>query len=174
MLEKISKYYPPWIEFIMIGMVIFAFYYAGLNYSSLPEMIPQHFGVSGVPDAWTKKSYWSVFILPVITAVVYLGMFFTNVFIIHCDDPRKVINIPKKRKEQLGTEGLEAIRIVSVRGLLLINFLCTAMLTYLSYASINTGLGLQKGLGPVMWFFLVALILSSIWLTLKVSTIQSK
>jgi len=43
---------------------LLALAYAGVSYSSLPERIPTHFGLSGAPDGWSAKSLGSVLLLP--------------------------------------------------------------------------------------------------------------
>lgn len=40
-------------------------------YPSLPATLPTHWGVSGRPDAFSPKGFWSVFLLPVIALAVY-------------------------------------------------------------------------------------------------------
>jgi uncharacterized membrane protein len=35
-------------------------------YHQLPASIPVHFGPNAVPDGWVDKSYWSVFLIPLL------------------------------------------------------------------------------------------------------------
>lgn len=41
-------------------------------WNKLPETIPSHFSFSGVPDKWSSKS--SLFLLPIITTVLYISL----------------------------------------------------------------------------------------------------
>ena len=47
---------------------------AVLAWSSLPERIPTHFDAGGVPDAWSAKSFWSWFTVPLIAVFTVLVM----------------------------------------------------------------------------------------------------
>lgn len=41
-------------------------------YSSLPTLIPTHFGFSGAPDAWTPKNPITAFLLPLIGLLIFM------------------------------------------------------------------------------------------------------
>lgn len=44
---------------------------AAILYPSLPERFPTHWGISGAPDAWSSKSFGSVFFMPMMALGVY-------------------------------------------------------------------------------------------------------
>ncbi len=73
-------------------VIIWAFGEGVALWGHLPEEIPTHFGLSGKPDAWSSKSIFSVFMLP-ITATVLLLLF--AVFVSVRFNPR-YINVPRK------------------------------------------------------------------------------
>ncbi len=53
-------------------LIVAAMFVAGaVLYPSLPSPIPTHWGISGAPDAFSAKSFGSVFLLPLIAAGVY-------------------------------------------------------------------------------------------------------
>lgn len=57
---------------LMVGFAIWA-------WSHLPDQVPTHFSISGHPDAWSQKTLYSWFSLPVvgIGLVTFLGFFRT-------------------------------------------------------------------------------------------------
>lgn len=57
---------------LLLGLVVFAVW----AYPQLPERIPTHFGVRGVPDAWSRKTPASWFLLPGIAVLMTLLMEF--------------------------------------------------------------------------------------------------
>lgn len=52
----------------LLFMIVMLAYY----WSSLPERIPSHFGISGQPDAWNGKGL--LLVLPSISAGLYIGL----------------------------------------------------------------------------------------------------
>jgi uncharacterized membrane protein len=53
-------------------LIVAAMFVAGaLLYPSLPSPIPTHWGISGAADAFSPKSFWSVFMEPVIALGIY-------------------------------------------------------------------------------------------------------
>ncbi len=52
------------IVLLMIAPPIILTYY----YPALPERVPVHWGLNGQPDVWARKSFSTVFFLPVLTA----------------------------------------------------------------------------------------------------------
>lgn len=55
---------------ITVGLIIYTF----MKYPQMPDMIPTHWGPSGQPDAFSKKTYFSVISMPLILLVMQ-GMF---------------------------------------------------------------------------------------------------
>ncbi|WP_391206312.1 DUF1648 domain-containing protein [Psychrobacillus sp. L4] len=55
---------------ITVGLIIYTF----MKYAQMPDMIPTHWGPSGQPDAFSKKTYFSVISMPIILLVMQ-GMF---------------------------------------------------------------------------------------------------
>lgn len=48
------------------AVLIMAFLAGALQYGSIPDPLPTHWGPSGAPDAFAPKGFWTVFALPVI------------------------------------------------------------------------------------------------------------
>ncbi len=168
MFNKIKTYYPPCLELIPIILLVFAFTYTAEYYPLLPEQVPTHFGLYGTPDAWSEKGLWAVYVMPLIGAIVWLSMILINwFFIIWPEDPGRYINLPRRQKEKLGLERLEAIRTTTARGMMLLNFTLAAMIAAFQYGSINIALGRQQSLGLTAAVFTAAILIEAIGLTVK-------
>ncbi|KUG02645.1 hypothetical protein ASZ90_020013 [hydrocarbon metagenome] len=168
MWNRIEPFYPPWLELIPMILLLFAFTYTFEYYPLLPEQVPTHFGLTGAPDTWAAKGFWSVFVLPLVGAMVWLSMLLINYFlIIRPDDPGRFINLPRQHKEKLGREQLEYIRTTTARGMMLLNLTLAAMIATFQYGSIKTALGHQEGLGMIALVFAAAILIESIGLSIK-------
>ncbi len=174
MWEKISRFYPPWLDVIGLLCLGFIWFYTAARYGLMAEQIPTHFGISGNPDAWSSKSFASVFMLLVIGTIVWLSMFLTNYFlIIKPQDPRKYINIPGAKKDALDKEQIEAIRTVTVQGMALINLTVVLMFVVIQYGMVNSALGIQNGLGWGVSVLVGILLIETGWLTWKTYSLSS-
>lgn len=166
MLEKIGRFYPPWMELIPAMLLIFAVCYSYANYPLLSDQVPTHFGIAGTPDAWAPKGFASVYMAPVIGIIVWLSMSLMNYFLIMLpEDPGKCINLPQKKKGELGPERMESIRTITARGMFLVNLTVAAMIAALQYSSINTMLGQQNGLGVTAKILTAVIIVEAIGLS---------
>lgn len=173
MWEKISRFYPPWLDVICIACFGFIWVYTSARYGLMPEQIPTHFGLSGLPDDWSTKSFGSIYMLLLVGTLVWLSIILTNYFlIIKPDDPRKFINLPKAQKDAMGTEQLEAIRRVVVQGMAATNITMVVMFTVVQYGMVNTALGMQKGLGPGVTVLVVILLIETFWMTFKMFSLS--
>ncbi len=173
MFSDFSKHYPPFLEFIPICMLIFAWSYAFGQYANLPDVIPTHFGFNGMPDDWSNKGFVSVYLLPLIATLVYLMDFGINIAVIKSKDPRKFINLPIAKDVVLDTKTLELIRTAVVRFMYAMNLLITLLFAYLTYTTIQTGLGNANGVNSVLLFIIIgALLVLTVWFTVKISRLQ--
>jgi len=62
---------------------------AAVLYPSLPARFPTHWGVSGAPDAWSVKSFGSVFFMPLMT----LGLYALLVVVPFLDPKRRSLKL---------------------------------------------------------------------------------
>lgn len=60
------------LEFLGAMGLLFMFAMVAQYWANLPERIPSHFGISGLPDAWSGKG--TLLILPVLSVVLYGGL----------------------------------------------------------------------------------------------------
>lgn len=66
-------------------LIIAVMFIAGaVLYPSIPARFPSHWGISGAPDAYSAKSFLSVFLLPLVAAGVYALLVFAPFL-----DPRR-------------------------------------------------------------------------------------
>lgn len=174
MWQRISRFYPPWLDllcFICLGAI---WSYTAQHYGAMPQQIPTHFGFNGMPDAWSAKSFVSVYMLLIIGTVLWLAIFLTNYFLImESDDPRKYINIPGSKKDAISQEQIEAIRQVTAIAMALINLTMVLMFLVIQYGVVNTARGLQHGLGWEINALLGILLLETAWLVGKTYSISA-
>jgi uncharacterized membrane protein len=132
-----------WIlETIGLLGIILTVTYVLLNYCDLPDTIPIHYNLTGQPDGFGRKSI--LFVLPSITMVIYLiltiGLRFPHLF----NYPFEITGENAERQYKNIT-----VMVRILKALIAVIFL------YLTYATIQNGLGEINGLGP--WFMPVAL-----------------
>ncbi|MGV8083048.1 MAG: SdpI family protein [Coriobacteriia bacterium] len=68
------------------------FVVGAIAYPTLPAQIPVHWGPTGQIDGWAAKSFWSVFLAPLIAAGLYVLLWFAPYL-----DPKRA-NLLKSRK----------------------------------------------------------------------------
>jgi uncharacterized membrane protein len=75
------------------------FVYAGITFSELPEKIPIHFTVHGVPDNWADKS-WGVWLLLPLVALGLTILFYATTYLVDVANKRhpKWLSLPKKKE----------------------------------------------------------------------------
>ncbi|MEP7362992.1 MAG: DUF1648 domain-containing protein [Acidobacteriota bacterium] len=76
--ERISSWVTPLLlaAFLVLGLTAVALQ---LNYSSLPDRLPIHYGISGKADVFRGKSYITVF-LPLLIGVIVTALLALNVY----------------------------------------------------------------------------------------------
>ena len=60
------------IEYICLFIVVISFVIPGIVYSSLPDEIPTHYGITGYPDAYSDKA--SIWLLAILSLIALIGM----------------------------------------------------------------------------------------------------
>ena len=126
----------------MVGGAI-ALGYAWLHYGEMPEQIPTHFGASGLPDSWAPRSFWSIMLLPLLTAFVCPA---TGVMACLTARAKRAI-----RQADQGVSFGAQMRFRRAMSLFLSGtvVLITLMLGGMSISSVQVALGLSAGLS--MW-----------------------
>ncbi len=113
------------------------------HYTALPETIPIHYGIDGQPDGYGPR--WTVWILPAIGLVTYIGLAILTRF-------PHIYNYPVK----ITAENAESQYRMVCRFIRVLNTVIAGLFTYLTFADIQTALGVQNGPGS---FFLPVFVL---------------
>lgn len=143
----------PWIALavaVVLGVV--AFVHASIHYPSLPERIPTHFGATGQPDAWSKKSAATVFLMPV-TALA-LGIVTSGAAVMTTKAKRAL------RTEQTATSAWAQSRFrnAMARFLAVVGLFTSGLLTSLTIESIDVARGARASLGWTTTLGAIALV----------------
>jgi len=157
MWQKLTKCYPLQLELIPLVLLILAFYIVLSNYSLLPDSIPFHFDAQGNPDDWNSKEM--IFLLPSIAAVVFVLLTSFNVWFACTNDPRRLINLPEKRKEALTETQAELLRLFIGRCLFILKILILGLLTYLTWQTVEIAMDNASRLGSPFWLLTAALVI---------------
>jgi uncharacterized membrane protein len=121
----------------------FAISYAAMHYNDLPARVPTHFGLSGKPDAWRPKSFWTVMLLPLFTLIMGVGMAGVAFLVARA---KRAVRFPQTH---ISLEAQRRFRQAMTRFLSVLAVIVTGMLMTMSIDSIRVGLGLAEGLSPV-------------------------
>lgn len=135
------------IEILGFGAILFLVIYPSIHYSDLPQEIPIHFGADGQPDNYGSKA--SLFILPLIGLVLYLSIHYLNRF-------PHLFNYAVKITPANAFEQYQKAR----RLLRWVNTLVVLVFAYILFASVQTALGHQNGLGDSFLWIFIALMAS--------------
>jgi uncharacterized membrane protein len=141
---KIATTTTDWL-FEIVGLIgiIFTVVFVILSYNDLPDTIPRHYNASGQPDGFSGKSI--LFTLPAVTIVTYLvmtiGLRFPHIF----NYPFEITEENAERQYKNLTLMVRVLKTFTV-----------VIFGYLTYATIQNGLGKMQGLGT--WFTPVTLL----------------
>ena len=118
-------------------------------YKDLPDTIPIHFGIEGIPDRTGSKG--DIWIIPVIGLVIYVGLAVLNRY-------PHIYNYPVKITPENATQQYtKASRIIR-----LLNTIIAVSFCYITYAVISTAINEKNGIGnyfiPV-FIFLIFLVM---------------
>ena len=136
--------------FIATIPIIFMLVYIKITWSNIPEIIPTHFGFSGIPDAYGNKS--SLFIIVVIAIMLHLLLAFLSKFPEYYNYP---FQITEKNVEPLYKIGRQTMLIIDLE----ISF----FLSVLTWQNVEAAMGKIQGINSSFLFiFLVVIFLSII------------
>lgn len=112
-------------------------------YSDLPNEIPTHYGIKGLPDAWGSKA--SIWVLPVIGFLMYLGLALLNYFVI----ANTALYSSKGNKQSVPPANI-------LRMMQLLKLMLSLAFVYIVWQTIAISLDQATGLG--MWFLPVFMV----------------
>ncbi len=128
MFQKLGKCYPLQFELIPLFLLFSSLYLALTAYPSLPDRIPTHFNIAGLPDRWGGKN--SLFSSLILAGAMYVIFTAIVILLALAKDPRKLINLPEKRKAALTGRQVEELRILLNRSLFALKVLMQGLFTY--------------------------------------------
>lgn len=136
------------LEMLSITLLLLMCGYTIFEYTSLPETIPTHFNAKGEADGYGSKL--TVFLVPAIALIMYVGLFIINMF---PHTHNYMVNITEEN-------ALKNYRF-STRVLRIVNLFTMGILIFVSYKIIAGAKGNSASLGS---WFMPAVIGSSILL----------
>jgi len=113
--------------------------YTANRFDAMPDPVPTHFGITGQPDGWSKKSVGSVMVLPIMTLV--MGVTLGGVALLTAHAKRGL-----RRDDGASLEAQNRYRAAMSRFLAILGLLVTSMLTSLSVTSVQVALGQRQTL----------------------------
>jgi uncharacterized membrane protein len=123
-------------------LILFVFWTATLlGYSNFPEKIPTHYNLTGQPDSFGDNT--SIFILPVLSTLLFAGMTILNRFPHVFNYPKKITNQNAERQYTIATRLIRYLKFIVVLG-----FSIIALITSQAASDKITGL--------VIWFLLIS------------------
>lgn len=108
-------------------------------YNQLPDSIPTHYNAAGNADAYGSKA--SIWTFPIIGLVLFGFLFWLSKVPHYFNYAQKITDENAERQYTLATSILRYL-----------NFFTTAILAYITFATIRSAQGIQDGLG--VWFVL--------------------
>jgi len=158
---KISVPFKPYDLLLEIGsltLLILIWVHTFMSYGDLPETVPTHFNGAGEADSFGDKAF--IFLLPLVTTVLYIGLFFLS------KKPHLhnyMVNITEENAPRFYRFSVTVLRIV--------NFLCVLMFAYINYQIIT---GAQTGQTSLGKGFLFVVLGASLLLPLLLLFFQNK
>ena len=135
------------IEGFSILLLLFGVAYGSLNYASLPQTIPTHFGISGQPNGFGDK--YNLLVVIGLNVLVFGLMSLARRYPALINYPFQLT--PKNEENHFKN----AFLMISVMKLFL-----TLLFGEIIYSTVQTSLGHQSGLGIVMLAIVIGFIFS--------------
>jgi uncharacterized membrane protein len=175
-MKKLKDHYPTWIEWMLVLVICWSFYYAIRLYPELPDKIPVHFGPGGQPDAWRARTWGSVLGLSLVGAGMYLFITVISLFMVNSKTPMRFINLPisRHRLENVTEEQTETLRRIAIQLMVVVKGLLVLTFSWLSCSSLQVAMGIRQGLGNSFWIFICLLLGAVGWLTARMYRVIGK
>ena len=122
-------------------------------YPLLPANIPSHFGVDGAADAWSVKTWWSVF-LPAMLQIVLTALTW---WLSHHPE---YSNLPSSLPLRAVAEPMQTkIRAILAHLLVMTGVLVNLIMAYVALAVVRVGLGEAAHMDSWLIFFLAGFLI---------------
>jgi uncharacterized membrane protein len=131
------------LETLGVLGIILTVAYIMANYNELPDILPRHYDASGQPNGFSGKSILIIF--PFVVIVIYV------ILTIALRSPHLLNHPFEITQDNAGRQYKNIILLIRILKIFLV-----AVFFYLTYATIQNGLGKMHGLGT--WFVPVTLL----------------
>ena len=159
-----KKYH--WLMLVVTVLIVaFSVYYPLANYERLPDKIPTHFNIAGQPDSWSAKSIGQLLFGQLLTIPILFIMFPLVWWVASVEEPRKLLNIPRKNAQKMSLERAEKIRRILLFHILLIMLLVALLVMVLAMGQVQVALNERQTLGWGMPVIVALLLGDSMFLT---------
>ncbi|WP_163527497.1 DUF1648 domain-containing protein [Halobacillus ihumii] len=128
--------------FISFLVMVITLIYLVVIWNKIPETIPVHFNLSGEPDNYGGK--WSIIVLPIISLFIWVSFTMLEKY------PHVYNYIVTIHERNAEAQYKNAVLMLSVLKLVI-----CLLFSYLTWVSIQIGMGYQSGLGG--WQMLITL-----------------
>jgi len=160
-LKRVNRYYLIVLEFPLLLLMIFAFWYSSTHYALMPAQIPTNFGLNGIPDSWSTKSWGYVLSLPVFNIISYI--MFSGLTL------RQFVHETRQCKPMDGTDMLQR---VTIQGIFFVKATIVVAQTYLIYGSTQVALGRAIGLGWLSFVLIFLIVVASLVTAIRIIIIS--
>ena len=129
---------------LVIGclFVIASFFSVIIYYPELPDEIPIHYGLDGIPDDYDEKS--SIWSLPVLSLLMFIGLHYLS-----------KINIPYNFAAKSVVKNTAYHRKTHYRFIQILNSIIAFIFFFLTYKTVQIGLGNETDLGNYFIYIVV-------------------
>ena len=121
---------------IALAELLGMFFLLALNWRSLPEQVPVHFGMSGAPDRWSDPG--SLLLLPCVGVFVFGVMTVVSMFPGSWNLPANLNEENRSRVFAIGAEMLACVKAQSM-----------SLLFWINWRTIAVARGDAAGIGPI-------------------------
>lgn len=134
LITKLKKHpFDIFLEIIGLIIIFGCFLFLALNYESLPDSLPRHYGSDGVPDAYGAKAI--IWVLPIFGFFLYFVLGFISYL-------PGLINLPFNPSP----ENIEHYQRKYARMIRFLNVVMVGTFAFFTYQSVQIGLGTQSQL----------------------------
>lgn len=129
---------------LVIGclFVIASFFSVIIYYPELPDEIPIHYGLDGIPDDYDEKS--SIWSLPVLSLLMFIGLHYLS-----------KANIPINFNAKSVVKNASYHRKTHYRFIQILNSIIAFIFFFLTYKTVQIGLGNETDLGNYFIYIVV-------------------
>lgn len=138
------------LDYLSIGVVFVMMGYIGVEYATLPQYIPTHFSLTGIPNHYSKKEF--LFILPILGIILYLIMNW-----VARNPTSPLLNIPTSLRKNSSTTQ------IILRSILLITILILFNITYESIEISKGNISTLSHISNLLIILLITTILGGTW-----------